>query len=79
MTEHGRTLADTLVVEHLSRQRDAGNRSLQLMRHIIDEVVFNLRVTLLPEDDHDGEDKGDEQYHSEDHGWNHETHTREDV
>ena len=49
------------------------------MGHIVDEVILDLRISLLPEDDHDSEDKGDEQYQRKDDTRNHEAHTGEDV
>ena len=79
MLLHLLALGNRWVVEHLCRQTDAGNRRLQLMGHIVDEVILDLRISLLSEDDHDGEDKGDEQYQRKDDTRNHEAHTGEDV
>ena len=76
---HRGTLVDALVAQHLGCQRDAADRSLQLVRHIVDEVVLNLRISFLTEDDDDGEDKGDEQHYCEYHCWNHETDVGVDV
>ena len=42
MAHHLRTLRHRIVVHHLCGQRDAGDRSLQLMRHVVDEVVLNF-------------------------------------
>ena len=49
------------------------------MGHIIDEVVLDLRVTLLAEDDHNGKNKGDQQHQCKDHRRDHEAHTGEDI
>ena len=67
------------IIEHLRCQTDTGNRSLQFVGHVIDEVVLDLRIPLLPEDDHNGKDEGNQQYQREDDARNHEAHTREDI
>ena len=79
MLLHLLALGNRWVVEHLCSQTDAGNRRLQLMGHIIDEIVLDLSISLLSEDDHDGEDEGDEQHQRENDARNHEAHTGEDV
>ena len=76
---HLLALGDRRVVEHLCCQTDAGDRRLQLVGHVVDEIVLDFRVPLLTEDDHDGEDEGDEQHQREDDARNHEAHTGENV
>ena len=49
------------------------------MGHVVDEVVLDFRIAFLTEDDHDGEDERDKQYHCKDDAGNHETHTGENV
>ena len=49
------------------------------MGHVVDEVVLDLCVTLLTEDDHDGEDECEQQDDGENHGRNHEPYTGIDV
>ena len=72
-------LGNGVVVHHLGSQGDGGYRGLQLVRHIVDEVVLDFRIAFLTEDDHDGEDERDKQYHCKDDAGNHEAHTGEDV
>ena len=72
-------LRDGVVVHHLDSQRDGGYRGLQLVCHIVDEVVLDLGIPLLTEDDDDSENKRDEQHDGEDDAGNHEAHTGEDV
>ena len=79
MLEHGLALRHAVVVEHLCRQGDAGDRCLQLMRHVVYEVVLYLCVTLLTEDHDDGEEERYEQHDCERHRRDHEPHRREDV
>ena len=73
------TLCHRSIIEHLRCQTDTGNRSLQFVGHIIDEVVLYLSISLLPEDNHNGKDEGNQQYQREDDTRNHEAHTREDI
>ena len=77
--QHRRCLGYSLVVEHLCSQRDTADRRLQLVGHIVDEVVLNLRIALLAEDDEDREDKGDNQHNREDDSRNHKSDAREDI
>ena len=49
------------------------------MGHVIDEVVLNFGITLLAENQHNGENKRNEQYHREGQRGNHEAYRREDV
>ena len=49
------------------------------MCHIVDKVVLYLRITLLSEYYHNGEDEGDQQHQCKDDTWYHEAHTREDI
>ena len=79
MFHHLVALWHAVVVEHLGGERDAGDRCLQLVCHVVDEVVLDLAVALLPEDDHDGEDERDEQDDGEHHAGNHEPDTGEDI
>ena len=79
MLEHGGRLFDAIVVQHLSCQRDARYRGFQLVRHIVDEVVLDLRIAFLTEDDHNRKHEGDKQHDGEDHRRNHKPHTRENV
>ena len=79
MLHHGLALGDTLVVHHLRRKRNAGDRRLELVGHIVDEVILNLRQSLRAEYRDYREDKGDEQHHGEDHTGNHEADRRVDV
>ena len=79
MTQHCRTLAHTVVVEHLCRKRYTCYRCLQLVSHVVDKVVLYLGVSLLPEYHYDGEDEGDEQHECEHHRGYHKAHTREDI
>ena len=76
---HLRTLRHCFVTQHLRSQRDAADRRLQLVRHVVDEVILDFGIAFLPEDDHDGKDKRDEQHQCEDDGGNHEAHRRIDV
>ena len=76
---HLLTLGNRWVVEHLGCQRDAGDRCFQLMRHIIDEVILDLRIFLLSEYHDDGEDEGNQQHDGEDDARNHKPHAGEDV
>ena len=49
------------------------------MRHVVDEVILDLRELLLPEDGVDGEDEDDQQHQGEYDGRNDEAHTRKDI
>ena len=79
MGHHGFALGDTLVVQHLGRQRNACDGCLQFVGHVVDEVVFDFRITFLAEDDHYRKDEGHQQHESEDNAGDHELHRREDV
>ena len=79
MLRHLFRLGYRVVVHHLCSQRDRGNRCLQLVRHVVDKVVLDFRVTLLTENDHDGKQERNQQHDGEDDAGNHETHRREDV
>ena len=68
-----------VVVEHLRGKRDAGNRRLQLMRHVVDEIIFHLTVALLPEADHYREDESYYQNEREHNARYHEADTGEDI
>ena len=72
-------LRHALVIHHLCSQRDGGDRSLQLMGHIVDEIVLYLRIALLTEDNHNREEEGDEQYDGKDDAWNHEPYAGKNV
>ena len=72
---HLLTLGNRGIIEHLSSQADTGYRRLQLMGHIVDEIILDFRIPLLPEDNHNGKDEGDQQYQSKDYTWYHEAHT----
>ena len=76
---HLLALCNALVVEHLGSKRDAGDRSLELVGHIVYEVVLYLRISLLAEYHHDGEDKGYEQHQCEHHRRYHEADARIDI
>ena len=73
------TLCYRGIIEHLRCQTDTGNRRLQLVSHVIDEVVLDFRIPLLSEDDHDGKDECNQKYQRKDDARNHETYTREDI
>ena len=47
MFEHGLALSNCGVVEHLCGQRDGGYRCLELMRHVVDEIVLDFRHAPL--------------------------------
>ena len=79
MFQHRRRLGHSIIVEHLCSQRDTADGRLQLVGHIVDEVVLDLRIALLAEYDIDGEDEGNEQNNRKDDGWDHKRHTGEDV
>ena len=79
MLHHLIRLWHRVVVEHLCGERDAGDRRLQLMRHVVDEVVLHLAVALLPEDDDNREDEGDEQDERKHNARYHEADAREDI
>ena len=79
MLHHGRALGERVVVEHLCRQRYAGDRRLEFVRHVVDEIVLDFGVPFLSEHHDDGEDERDEQDDGEDNGWNHEPDAREDI
>ena len=79
MVEHLLRAGHAGAVEHLRGQRDARYRGLQLVGHVVDEVVLHLRVLLLPEDGDDGEDEREEQHDGEDDARNHESHAGVDV
>ena len=76
---HLRALGHALVAQHLRCQRDTADGGLQLVGHVVDEVVLDLCVALLAEDDHNGEDERDEEHQGEDDGRNHESHRGVDV
>ena len=73
------TLCYRGIIEHLRCQTDTGNRRLQFVGHIINEVVLYLSISLLSEDNHNGKDEGNQQYQREDDTRNHEAHTGEDI
>ena len=72
--EHRFAFRHGAVAEHLRRQGDGGNGRFELVRHIVDKVVLNLREPLLAEYRVDGEDEGDEQHEGEDDGGDDEAH-----
>ena len=49
MLEHLRRFAHTVVIEHLRGQRYTRYRGLELMGHIVDEIILHLCQFLLPE------------------------------
>lgn len=59
--EQRRTLGYRGVVEHLCRQRDGRDRGLELVGHVVDEIVFHLGELLLTEGYDDGKQEGDQQ------------------
>ena len=79
VVEHSLALRHRGVMEHLRGQRDGRDRCLELMGHVVDEVVLDFREPLLPEDGVDGEDEGDEQNQGKDDGRDDEAHTGKDV
>ena len=42
MLEYVRTLRYIRILQHLGGERDRGYRCLQLVRHVVDKVVFHL-------------------------------------
>ena len=72
MLHHGFAFVYAFVVKHLRCQRYACYWCLQLVGHIVDEVVLYLSVSFLSEYDYDGEDERYEQYDGEHHGRYHE-------
>ena len=64
--QHLGRLGHGVVVQHLRRQRDGRERRLELMRHVVDEVVLHLRKFLLAEDENHRDDERDEQDERED-------------
>lgn len=79
LLEHGRTLAHALVVEHLRGQADTRNRRLELMGHVVDEVVLHLGEFLLPEGHDDCIYEDYQQYKGEGECRHHEGYRAEDV
>ena len=79
MLRHCLALLHGVVVEHLRCQRDTGDGRLQLVRHIVDEVVLNLGESLLSEHEHQRDDKRDEQDEREHQRRNQKAYRREDV
>ena len=71
MFHHRWALGNALVVHHLCCKRDAGDRSLELVRHIVDKVVLYLGIALLSEDYEYCEDEGNEQHDGESYRRNH--------
>ena len=63
---------EVLVGQHLRRQRNGGNGRLELVGHVVDEVVLDFRQALLAEDGVDGIDKHREQDEGEDERGEHE-------
>jgi len=73
MLEHLRRFSDRRIFQHLRRQRNGGDRSLKLMRHIIDKVVLHLRQFLLTEHDINRKNECHQQHHCKYQRRNHET------
>ena len=61
MLHHVGRLRDRRVIEHLRSKRNTRDRSLELMRHIVDEVVLDLAQLLLSE--HHIDDKNEKHQH----------------
>ena len=49
------------------------------MGHIIDEIVFDFRVTLLPENDDNGKDECHQQHQRENNRRDHKPNRRENI
>src|SRR3712207_7414021 len=58
-------------------QGDGGNGGLELMRHVVDEVILDLRELLLAQHGMDGEVKGRADHQGEQDGNRSEEHTSE--
>ena len=61
MLHHRWAFQHGFVVEHLSCQRYGGDRCLKLVRHVVDEVVFDFAQLLLTENHHNGVDENEHQ------------------
>ena len=68
VVEHGLALAHGGVSQHLCGQRDGGDGRLELVGHVVDEVVLDLRQPFLAERDIDGVDERQEQDERENDG-----------
>ena len=79
MFHHARAFAYSLVVKHLSSQRYTAYWCLQLVCHIVDEIILYLRISFLSEYYEYCEDESNEQYKRKYNRWYHETHTTEYV
>ena len=79
MLSHSLALLHRLIIEHLSSQRNAGDRRFQLMRHIIDEVILDFSEFLLSEDEHQSDDKRNEQNQRKHHGRDDKAHGGENI
>ena len=79
MLEHLGALAHAVVVEHLRGNRDGRDGCLELVRHVVDEVVLDLAQLLLPEGHGDGIQEHTQQQEGECQRGHQELHRREDV
>ena len=79
MLEHLGALAHAVVVQHLRGNRDGRDGCLELVRHVVDEVVLDLAQLLLPEGHGDGIQEHAQQQEGECQRGHQELHRREDV
>ena len=79
MLEHSRRLAHSRVFQHLCRQRNRRYRRLELVRHIVDEIILHLRQLLLAEYDVNRKDERHQQYKSKYHRRYHKPDRIEDI
>ena len=49
------------------------------MGHVVDEIVFDFRISFLTEDDNNGEQEGNKQDDGKDDAGNHKTYRGENV
>ena len=77
--KQNRTLGNSRVVKHLSGKRDTRNGSLELMCHVVDEVVLYLAQLLLPESQYNSVDKHCHEQECESKRRQHELDRREDI
>ena len=60
------SLLHRVVAKHLGCKRDRTDGGLELVGHVVDEVVLQLCQFLLAEDEHEGGYERDEQHEGED-------------
>ena len=78
LLQHGGRLAHGRVAEHLRGQRYRRYGCLELVGHIVDEIIFHLRELFLTEGHDDGEYKDYQQYERESQGRYHKRYGAED-